>query len=148
VLRVCTLRISCRAAASGGGTSSSRSNLPGRNKAGSTLSGLLVAASTTTPRRGCRIPSSQQQQQAWKELNAVRDLHSGAGSGSYSAGSTLPRKFVPAATSKAPQQVHSNGSSAREDRRLIARTSWPHWQCGADIHSCSRSAATTETLRP
>lgn len=53
VLRVCTRKISCRAAASGSGTSSSRSNLPGLSSAGSTLSGRLVAASTTTPRRGC-----------------------------------------------------------------------------------------------
>lgn len=54
VLRVWTLKISCRAAASGGGTSSSRSKRPGLSRAGSTLSGLLVAASTTTPRRACR----------------------------------------------------------------------------------------------
>lgn len=48
VLRVCTCRIFSRAAASGGGTLTSRSNLPGRKSAGSMQSGRLVAANTTT----------------------------------------------------------------------------------------------------
>src|SRR5262245_2772881 len=47
--RVCTLKISSRAAASGNDNSSPKSKRPARNSAGSTMSRRFVAASTTTP---------------------------------------------------------------------------------------------------
>src|SRR5262245_5159822 len=47
--RVCTLKISSRAAASGNGNSSMKSKRPARSSASSTMSRRFVAASTTTP---------------------------------------------------------------------------------------------------
>src|SRR3954467_13623739 len=47
--RVCTRRISSRPLRSGGPPLTRRSNRPGRSRAGSRISGRLVAASTTTP---------------------------------------------------------------------------------------------------
>ncbi len=48
-LRICTFRIASRPRISGSGTCTCRSNRPGRNKAGSSTSGRLVAAITITP---------------------------------------------------------------------------------------------------
>ena len=49
--RVCTAKIFARASASGSPKKSSRSNRPGRRSAGSTASGRLVDATTTTEPR-------------------------------------------------------------------------------------------------
>mmetsp|Transcript_9348 Transcript_9348/g.28124 ORF Transcript_9348/g.28124 Transcript_9348/m.28124 type:complete len:605 (+) Transcript_9348:419-2233(+) len=56
VVRVCTARMAARPSTSGGPTSSKRSKRPGRSRAGSTMSGRLVAANTVTPVRSC-MPS-------------------------------------------------------------------------------------------
>ena len=50
--RVWTRRIASRPARSGGCTETRRSKRPGRNRAGSRISGRLVAPSTITPVRG------------------------------------------------------------------------------------------------
>jgi len=48
-LRMCTFRICSRPRTSGSGTTTWRSKRPGRNSAGSSTSGRLVAAMTITP---------------------------------------------------------------------------------------------------
>ena len=52
--RACTARIARRSGAVGSGTTTCRSNRPGRSSAGSRVSGRLVAAMTTTPVEGSK----------------------------------------------------------------------------------------------